>query len=148
MTKHKEPGARPPKRILPAVLLSIIGLLMAIAVQLARPLLLGNDSSHSTIAHPWNRFITSSTTTATQQFSRQTQKTPTPAQFASFSLSHFTGGFGIESNAEIANAVDDGIQSTLIYGFAPKGIDPVSQALAANNIKVIDEMPWEYLYYF
>jgi hypothetical protein len=150
MIKRKEPDTRRPKRILPVVSAAIIGLFIAIALQLARPLLLGNDSSYATLDNPWQLFSTSST--ATQQFGSQIQKTPVVApalaHLVSSSQSHFIGGFSIESNAEIANAAGDGIQSALIYGFAPKGYDPVSKALAAHNIKIIDAMPWEYLYYY
>jgi hypothetical protein len=65
------------------------------------------------------------------------------------SLKHFIGGFGIKSDAEIANAVTNGIQSTLIYGYTPDETnDSVGEALKANNMKVIDTMPWTYLYYY
>jgi hypothetical protein len=148
------PDTPRPKRNLLVVLLSIIGLLVAIAVQLARPLLLESDLSQSTItpvANPTKIFITTATATAaTKHSGGQTKTTPViaPAQPLLSSLSHFIGGFSIESNAEIVNAVDAGIQSTLIYGYALSEIDQVSATLKANNIKVIDAMPWEYLYYY
>ncbi len=71
-----------------------------------------------------------------------------PAGLAQQSLYHFTGGFSIESDAEIANATADGIQATLIYGYAPLPTDPVGQALIAHNMKLIDDMPEKYLYYY
>jgi len=63
-------------------------------------------------------------------------------------LFHFTGGFGIESDAEIANAMADDIQTTLIYGYAPLPTDPVAKALTAHKMKLIDAIPEEYLYYY
>ncbi len=63
-------------------------------------------------------------------------------------MNHMTGGFGITTSTEIANAVADGVTATLVYGYAPKENDSLSLMLQANQMKIIDEMPWEYLYYF
>ena len=65
-----------------------------------------------------------------------------------FSLSRFIGGFSIESDAAIANAAADGIGATLAYGYSPTETDSLSTTLKAHNMKIIDEMPWEYLYYY
>jgi hypothetical protein len=71
-----------------------------------------------------------------------------PAELAQRSLYHFTGGFSIKSDAEIANAIADGIHTTLIYGYAPLPKDPVAKALTAHKMKLIDAMPEKYLYYY
>jgi len=71
-----------------------------------------------------------------------------PREVGQRSLYHFIGGFSIESDAEIANATADGIQTALIYGYAPLPTDPVAQALTAHNMKLIDAMPEEYLFYY
>ena len=60
-------------------------------------------------------------------------------------LPHFTGGFNIGSDAEITNAVADGIQVVLDYGYNPTGADSRSVALRASHLTISDQMPEEYL---
>ena len=67
---------------------------------------------------------------------------------AESSLIHFTGGFSIESEAEITNATADGVESALNYGYSPTETDSLSIMFHAHNMKIIDAMPWEYLYYY
>ncbi len=64
------------------------------------------------------------------------------------SMNHIAGGFSIQTNTTVANAAAEGVNATLVYGYVPKGDDPLSLTLKAHNMKIIDEMPWEYLYYF
>lgn len=81
--------------------------------------------------------------TATSMHSQLFSPTPTAS-----SLTHFIGGFGIETDAEIANAEADGIRATIVYGYTPQKNDALSLKLQAHNLKIIDAMPWEYLYYY
>src|SRR5689334_20300400 len=119
-------GTPRPKRRLLIALLGIIGLLVIILVQVAFPLQQRGTSSQSEGTFDAN-----------------------PAQLPVSSLGHFIGGFNIESKAEIANAAANGIQATLIYGYTPgETNDSIGETLKANDIKVIDAIPWRYLHYY
>ena len=75
-----------------------------------------------------------------------TSLTPLPSAPA---LTKFIGGFSIESDAEIANAVATGVQITVIYGNTPgETNDTLGAALQAQHMKVLDTLPWVYLHYY
>lgn len=61
-------------------------------------------------------------------------------------VQHFTAGFSIESSASIATAASLGVDGVLNYGANYTGTDSFSQQLAAKNMKIIDDMPFDYLY--
>ena len=64
------------------------------------------------------------------------------------SLSHFTGGFSIDSSRKVVNAAEDGIEVDLKYGDPYTPQDPVGMALQANHMRLIDSIPQTYLYYY
>src|SRR5207245_1709529 len=59
---------------------------------------------------------------------------------------HIIGGFGIDTTERAMDAANDGIQSTILYGNPPDANSTLGQTLASHNIKIIDSMPWEFLY--
>jgi hypothetical protein len=61
-------------------------------------------------------------------------------------LTHFTGGFGINTPERATKAAADGMQVVFKYGEPPSSGDPLGQTLNALHMKVIDTMPWTYLY--
>lgn len=61
-------------------------------------------------------------------------------------LTHFIGGFGIDTPERVTKAAADGIQVVFKYGEPPSLADSLGQALNSLHMKVIDAMPWTYLY--
>ncbi len=71
---------------------------------------------------------------------------PPPAGYAL--MNHIAGGFSIQTQAAVTNAAANGVAATLVYGYVPRANDSLSRSLKAKQMKIIDAMPWEYLYYF
>ncbi len=69
-----------------------------------------------------------------------------PRNSASPFLRNFIGGFGITTPESAAKAAAVGIQVAFDYGKPPSLADSTGQALNALHMKVIDAMPWTYLY--
>jgi hypothetical protein len=65
-----------------------------------------------------------------------------------FYKTHILGGFSIDTTERVTNAVADGLQIDLLYGFPPSETGSLGQALKANHMKVIDGALNTFLYYY
>lgn len=61
---------------------------------------------------------------------------------------HFVGVYSVDSASDMGTVAADGIDSVLNYGANYTGTDSYSTTVKANNMKIIDAMPWEYLYWY
>jgi hypothetical protein len=59
--------------------------------------------------------------------------------------SNFIAVFSVDSASDLGKASSFGIGEVLNYGANYSGTDSYSQQVAANNMKIIDAMPWTYL---
>lgn len=61
---------------------------------------------------------------------------------------HMLGGFSIDTPEKAMKAAADGVQVVFQYGQPPSESDKLGQKLQSLHMKVVDAMPWTYLYYY